>query len=52
MEGKGVNRRQFLRRGASSMAATIAAAALARMGIHPRVVRAQERRQPRIKWTG
>lgn len=50
MEGNGVSRRQFLKRGASSMAATIAAAALARMGIDPPEVRAQERRQPKIKW--
>ena len=48
--GMGVSRRQFLKGGASSLAATIAAAALSSLGVDPREALAQERKKPKIKW--
>ncbi len=52
MKGSKVSRRHFLKHGTSSVAATIAATALARMGVNPReaLAQTQERKQPRIKW--
>jgi hypothetical protein len=50
MKGSKVSRRHFLKHGTSSVAATIAATALARMGVNPPGSLAQERRHPRITW--